>query len=325
MRLKLILSGVFCFFLLAGCGVKEQFQGQYYLNSGKTEEGVQTFRRVVAENPDDAKANYYLGRFLLAEEQPKEALPHLKKAASLDPENADYHFWVGFAYGETGQTKLERASYERALALDKNHIQALTSLGHNQLRNKEAELALETYQKVLELWPSSPSALYNLALILKALKRTPEEKLAWQWYLSYYPEGPLARRATTHLNRLGSFDYRLHVLGLRKLVLGRIQFEAFSARVSQNSVFWLDTVGNVLVNAPELKLYVLVYQKINLELARKRAKGVRGLLLERFPSLNEERIGISWFDVPERSETGGQTFSEDASVNLFAVSSKAAP
>ena len=324
MRLQLILSGLFCFFLLGGCAVKEQFQGQYYLNSGKTEEGVQTFRRVVAENPDDAKANYFLGRFLLAEEKPEEALPHLKKAASRDPENADYHFWHGFASEEAGQTELARAGYERALALEENHIQALTALGHNQLKNKEVESALTTYQKVLELWPSSPSALYNRALILKSLKRTPEEKLAWQWYLSYYPEGPLARRATTHLNSLGVFDYRLHILGLRKLVLGKIRFEAFSDRVDQNSVFWLDKVGNVLVNAPELKLYVLVYQKNNLELAKARAKNVRGILLERFPSLTGERIGISWFDVPERIEAGGRTFSENESVNLFAVSSKAA-
>lgn len=46
-------------------------------------------------------------------------------------------------------------------------MSTFTGTGHNQLKDKKYTAALATYQKVLELSPNSPSALYNRTLIGK--------------------------------------------------------------------------------------------------------------------------------------------------------------
>ena len=49
---------------------------------------------------------------------------------------------------------------------------------HPVSEKKKYDEALNLYSRALKIWPGSPSALYNRALILKKLGRTPEELLA---------------------------------------------------------------------------------------------------------------------------------------------------
>ena len=189
-----------------GTSLKLHAQGRHYLETRDYKKGESLFRRAVKENPANPAANYYLGRFLLAKQKNEGALSYLKKAVSLDPKDADYNFWLGLAYGENGKRKEERQKYKKALALDPKHLQSLIYLGHSQLRSKEYNDALVSYKKAMKIWPFSPSALYNRALIMKILGRTPEAKLAWLEYLDLYPAGALARRATDHLNLLSDFS-----------------------------------------------------------------------------------------------------------------------
>lgn len=87
-KMRVFLMVIILPLLLGGCAVsqaiKNNVQGTHYLQTKNYSEGVTTFRETVTLDPDNAQANYYLGRFLLADEQPKQALPYLQKAASLD-------------------------------------------------------------------------------------------------------------------------------------------------------------------------------------------------------------------------------------------------
>jgi tetratricopeptide (TPR) repeat protein len=77
-------------FILCGCMVGTHIQGQSYLDQEKYSEGVETFREKLKQNSFDPAANYYMGRYLLALNQPKKAYPYLKEAVALDFKNADY-------------------------------------------------------------------------------------------------------------------------------------------------------------------------------------------------------------------------------------------
>ena len=156
----------------------------HYVETRNYVKGEAIFRQAVKENPVNPEANYYLGRFLLAKKKKKEALSYLEKAVSYAPKDADYIFWLGVAYGENGKREKEKKMYLKALAQEEKHLQSLIYLGHTQLRSKEYSAALASYEKALKIWPYSPSALYNRALVLKYLGRTPEEKLAWLEYLN---------------------------------------------------------------------------------------------------------------------------------------------
>ena len=313
----LLVAGIF---LLSGCAVTDigsTLRGDHYLMTGDYRAGEASFRQSVRERPDSAANNYYLGRFLLAEDRPQQALPWLKKAVRLDPDNPDYHFWYGMALGATGKVQAERKQYERALALDPHHLQSLIYLGNAELKRARYSRALALYQKALKIWPHSPMALYNRALIMKALGRTPEEKIAWLQYLDRYPSGSLAIRATNHLNRLGDFSYRNHYLGRRTITLTKIWFKPFTAELDPYSYPALNLVGATASNMKKGTLQVVVYQKNDRELARKRAASVKKYLQKKFSRLQGRKIRISWFDRDEVFTADGKKQKSGESVRFF--------
>ena len=297
--------------------VKHKVQGAYYLEGERYEEGVRAFEKALAENPESAEVHYYLGRCQMETDRPGPALKHLKAATALDPMEADYHYWLGVAFHENGEVESERSCYERAVERDPNHVQAITCLGHVHYEKGELDQALDAYRRVLSLQPESPSVLYNRALILGRLGRTPEETLAWKAYLSRYPNGPLAVSATTHLNELGDFDYRNHIIGKRTVSLSRIWFEVSSDRIWEGSMPSLDRLGEILQSGGEPALHIVAYQKRNKPLAEARAKSIKRYLLNRFPGLSPDRLLVSWFGVPERIRVGTTEFQEEASIQFF--------
>ncbi len=326
MRFKSIVILGCSVLFLSGCGagmtIKNSFQGARYLQSKDYSEGESTFRTAVADTPGDPLANYYLGRFLLAQKKPAQALPYLRKAVSFDHKDVDYLFWQGVTQGELGLIQQERKSYQAALALKENHLQSMIYLGHNQLKAGEYEASLATYQKVLGIWPSSPSSLYNRALIARILKRSPEEKVGWLAYLFRYPSGNLAIQATNHLNSLGDFSFQNHNLAGRTITLARITFRPFSAILNKRALRSLDVIGATASNIGKGKLQILVFQENNKELARLRAVSIKKYLLGKFPYLTTGKIGISWFDKPEKLKIDGKRVVNTESVRFFLTAIK---
>ena len=313
--LLLLTSG--CVVKKLGQTVEQTVKGDYFLQSEQSKRGRESFRREVEENPDSALAHYYYGRFLLQEKEYKLALKHLVKARDLAPAKADYQFWAGVAYGANGNIDREEASYKTALSIEEDHLQALIYLGHNQLAKKRYSKALELYYKALDIWPSSPAALYNRALILKQLGRTPEERVAWLDYLDHYPSGEKARRATDYLNMTNDFNFRNHNLGANTVTIEKIRFVPFSAELDSASFDSLFLVGEVFQDMKQGTLQIVVYQKNNKELAKQRANAIKHFLRSEFPLMKPKRIGMSWFGEPQKLSIRGKQLSIDESVSFF--------
>lgn len=324
----LSLAFLFIAFNLGGCVVKDigttvehTFKGDYYLSAEEYEKGRESFALEVAQNPDSALAHYYYGRFLLQDDEAALALAQLRRACTLDPDNPEYQFWAGLAYGGVGDQKNEEASYRRALELDSNHLQALIYLGHVELGKKRYEEALDLYARALDIWPASPSALYNRALILQRLGRSPEERRGWLSYLAYHPSGAQARQAVDYLNLLEDFTYRNHRLGARTVTTEKIWFEPFSARLDESSYASLDLIGQIYANLNRGKLQIVVYQKNNEKLARSKALNIKSYLTEEFSQLDPAGIGVSWFAEPHTFEVRKKRLANDESVSFFITKS----
>jgi len=319
MRLRISILFGLMLFLLSGCSIKQQVRGEYYLDSEKYEKGVAYFEQDFVKHRENPSTNYYLGRFYLAEGAYEKGLLHLKRAALLDQQNADNYFWLGIAHAANNQKDLERSSYLKALEIKSDHVQALTYLGHNYFEKAQLEKALLTYDRVLEIWPENPSALFNRALILKHEKRTPEEKLAWKRYLTITASGTKARQAVENLNAAGDFDYRNYLIGRRIVTLKRIDFKPATPVIRKDTRLSLDVLGSVLENNQDIAIHVVAYQKNNRKLAEDRAQAIKQYLLKKFPKIQLSRLKLSWFDVPENINTGepGHLYQVDESVNFI--------
>ncbi len=321
----LVVLALSVVFLLGGCNletvgnrVKYSIEGEHYLRVKEPDAGVDEFRREVGAQPDSPMANYYYGRLLLRDGKARVALPYLRKASRLDRGNADYHFWTGLAYGQLKHRISERKQYEKALAIEPRHLLALTYLGHSYLRRKRYSKALAFYARVLKIWPESPSVLYCRALALAELKRTPEERVAWHLYLEVYPDGALARKATLHLNQLKDFSYRNYPLGSRTVTVEKIGFAPFSAELEKSSEPSIELIGRVAAKGSKGILQVVVYQKNDRELAKKRAFAIGKYLADLYPELSKKRMRLSWFGVPQRKR--GKRWVINESVDFFITS-----
>lgn len=313
---------VLCF--LSGCVVKDMgrtmehsIKGEYYLTNKKFEQGRSSFAQEVKENPDSSLANYYYGRFLLQNRDYTAAVKYLETAKKLAPDKADHYFWTGIAYAGLGKSSKEAQNYLKALEIDPAHLQSLIYMGHIRLARKKYWQAAEYYDMALEIWPECPSALYNRALIAKHYGRTPEEQVAWLEYLSLYPSGKKARKATDHLNASRDFTFRNHTLGRRTVTTEKIYFEPLSAIISRASYESLDLVGGIFQNMDRGKLQVVVYQKNNKQLARDRAMAIKQYLVNEFPDITPADVGASWFSTPQKIKIKKKTVMIDESVSFF--------
>ena len=310
--------------MTSGCAIQDygrtlgqSIKGDWYLQTGNHTDGLAAFRDEVASHPTSAVARYYYGRFLLQAGESRAARDQLRSAVDLAPEKADYQFWAGLAAGQSGMAKEEQQHYQAALDIDPNHLLALTYLGHSRLAEKNYEEALDLYARSLQIWPASPSALYNRAIIFNRLGRSAEEKLAWLRFMAHYPSGAQARQATEYLNALGDFTYRNHRLGARTVTVESVSFVPFGSTPHPDSHESLRLIGTIARNHPGTTLQVLVFLKNNKELARRRAAEIKRFLINNIDGLTAERIGVSWFDQEQTLALGKKKHQLDESVDFF--------
>ena len=320
MMYRSLIALIFLASSISGCSLADfssTVKGSQYMESGEYRQAEIYFQETVQEHPDNAIARYYLGRFLLAQNKAAEALPHFQRGIALDSGNADYFFWLGVTYGELGDGNAERISYEKALQQNGSHPQAHLYMGHLRLRNGEFKQAIKEYDAVLKEVPTNAAALYNRALILDIEGKDTEAKKAWLEYLKWYPAGQHALQATDHLNGLGDFSYENHFLGNRTVTLAEIKFQRSGNKVSRSAHPSLRLVGATTVNLKKGTLQVVVYVNKNNKLAKQRAIEIENTLHELVPALSQDRIQISWFDVPEKVINGEKVFVKSESVRIF--------
>ncbi len=315
--ISLIFIFLFIFLIFTGCSATKQFMGEYYLQQNNYDDGYKHFKKEVSADENYAVTHYYYGRFLLAKDEPKKALKHFKKAIVLEAKNSDYYSWLGVTYASLKQYNNEKSAYLKALTLDKKNLLALTYLAHNYFDKKEYIKALQYYRASLKLIPESQDVLYNRALSLNKLGRTPEEKIAWKEYLSYYPAGALARNAVKQLNEKGNFEYKNHLIGFKTITLRNITFKPLSAELNSDSKPSLDVLGEILSDNKKISIHIVVYQLKNKILAKQKAKSIKRYLLTKYPKININRLKLSWFNQAKRVVISKRRYQLDETVDFI--------
>jgi len=310
---------LFIFLALCGCSVGTQVQGSYYLDQEKYSEGVAAFGEKLRQNSFDPAANYYMGRYLLALNQPEKAYPYLKEAVALDFKNADYHFWLGVCHHGLDNLKKEQESYHRAIAYNKRHVEAHLYPGHSYLEHAQWDKALRAYDRVLELQGDHAQALYNRALALNQMHRIPEEISAWKQYLQYYAEGQWALRAVDHLHARGNFDYRVFSIGDHLVVLVKIRFEPKSGFLLEKTQPSLDVVGSIMTRNKKIHVIIEGYLTGDKILAKRRAESVKIYIIRKYPKVDSGRLKISGIGKPEKVRAGGKRFELDDYISFMTI------
>ena len=316
MRIIIAFGQLFCLLFLSGCA---HLAGPYYLNHGEFEDGLKVLGQELRDNPQDALAAYYLGRYYLALEEPELAVGLLKQAAMLEPDNADYLFWVGVANWALDDFKEEQQSYRLALSIDKDNVSAKLYLAHTYLDEGKLDQALTLYDKVILRDKYNPQAVYNRADILTRQGKNTQAVKEWKKFLEYYPDGSLAVCGTDKLNSLGDFTYRNFILGKRNVTLRTLKFKSGSAKSELEGNLSLRLLAAIMTSDMGAAFHIVAYCKDNPELAKERAAKIKKHILNAHPGIASERLPLSWFGVPEVIKRGGKIYKLDDSIRFITV------
>jgi tetratricopeptide (TPR) repeat protein len=170
------------------------FLGIGYAQMHKVEECVAALHRELELDPKDAQAELWLGIVELQDGHPEKATEPLDRASELAPNDLNIlqyrgkaHSAVAFAsyarmavidpnswhvhdvqgqmYSQTSQHKEAIAEFQEAIKQAPNNGDLYEELGEEYRKAASLDLAQQAFEKELELSPSNPVAMYNLAKI----------------------------------------------------------------------------------------------------------------------------------------------------------------
>jgi tetratricopeptide (TPR) repeat protein len=96
------------------------------------------------------------------------------KVLALDPDNLEAHFYLGWIYKIQGRMDKAITEFRKAIAIQPNHGGAYNHLGDLYLAAGKHDDALEAYKKVIILSPDAAAGHYKLANAYRQMGRSVE-------------------------------------------------------------------------------------------------------------------------------------------------------
>jgi len=138
MRVKIAVCLLAAAPTVAGAAGSKSEDGVRLFEAGRLPEARTSLEAAVREDPMDASALFYLGRTLLAQNDPGSAASSLEKAIALEPSHSVFHLWLGRAWGQLAldsnvfkQASLApriKKEFETAVALEPADVEARLDL-----------------------------------------------------------------------------------------------------------------------------------------------------------------------------------------------------
>lgn len=139
----------------------------------KTREAIEAFETVTHLCPNDAEAFYDLGTTLGEKGMHTRAVAALREAVRLSPHHDRAYCMLGWVYKHMNKMSEAEAALKQAIQLTPDYPQAYCVLGTVYVsQNKETE-AIAAYNRALHLWPEFPEAYHNLTMLYLKRKNWP--------------------------------------------------------------------------------------------------------------------------------------------------------
>jgi Flp pilus assembly protein TadD len=169
-----------------------------YQQSGNLQEAEHTYRKILREQPNNARVCFGLAFVLQEKGGADEAIPWYQKALKLNPQFVDALYNLGSIYHQKGQLDEAVSYYEKALQLNPQLAMAYNNLGSILQQKGRFDEAIGLYQKALQQNPGLISAYNNMGLVFQEKGRFDEAMGCHQKALSLNPD-----HATVHFNIAG--------------------------------------------------------------------------------------------------------------------------
>jgi len=142
-------------------------QARRLARSGNSQESAETYRRIIALQPNDATAYFELGVLAVDQARYPDALRQLRKAVELNDGQPAFHNSLGIAYRCSGDMAAGERCFRRALELDPENAVAYQNLGTHFWVQGRLDDAVDCYRKALSARPDYADVYFNLGEVYR--------------------------------------------------------------------------------------------------------------------------------------------------------------
>lgn len=142
--------------------------------TGKVEEAIAGYRRVLELKPGLYEAELNLGMLLLGHKRPAEAVPYLEAATRSKPLEFRPQLYLADALFDSGASAPAAAAYRAALEINAQSAPAEMGLARSEVRSGNLQEAEAHFRKAAELDPRLKDAILELAPLYEKSGRTAE-------------------------------------------------------------------------------------------------------------------------------------------------------
>ena len=132
---------------------------------GNFQEAERLFAKAVAENPQDPKSLYYLGKSFYEKSQYDSAVVYLSQSAEFNANEPTTFVYLARTYQQLKKDSAAISNYGLAIDLNDSLASAWFNRGNLRYSRGAYEEALEDFNKVIELQPNYANAYYMRAFV----------------------------------------------------------------------------------------------------------------------------------------------------------------
>ena len=183
-----------------------------HCEQGRIADGVDVVRKLIAIDPDQARAHKLLGMALSHLGRHEDALASLDRAIALAP-SADAHGSRADALVALGRREEAVESYDHALALEPASVADWCNKGAVLLELGRREEAIASFDRAIALQPEFAEAHYNRGSALAQLGRHPDAIATYDKALALNPRyADALNNKANSLDHIGQFAEALAVV-----------------------------------------------------------------------------------------------------------------
>lgn len=138
--------------------------GELYLIMGYYDEAIQSFNRVIIEDPNNSDALFMKGLTFRDQGDTARAVRFLQAAIGVDPSITDAYLLIGQIFMEVGNPLAERY-FDNAIRLESENPVVHHAKAQFLHMTDRVQEALEEYRKIHVQFPAYADAFYNAGLI----------------------------------------------------------------------------------------------------------------------------------------------------------------
>ena len=174
---------------------KARARAERALRDGDFEAAERVYRELVAKDPRDTPARLGLSRALLKQRKHLEAFDHAARVVAREPESARAHALLGAALLGSGDFRLSVEEFRTALTFKEDEAMAVAGLAMVDFYENRLGQSLAGLRRAAFMDANEPDYVYNLGQVAARYERYAEAANAYETFLRIAPKTDADRRA----------------------------------------------------------------------------------------------------------------------------------